>query len=139
MKDQAYANAHLRAAAQAFHAEDYAPAQEALIQAITLNPSLTMDGGSRLADIFVAWIDLPKISDPIQHLENIFTHLPHVLDDLSRQRAKILGKVAAQHGFEAYQRGDRSQAKKSMLKAIRYWPFWLANKGVISILLKPGN
>lgn len=136
LKNQAYSNAHLRAAAQAYHGQDYSTAQDCLEKALALNPPLADNDGESLVKIFLSWTDLPKAQDPLKYIDGIFTHLPGRLERLARKRRKILGQVAVQQGFEAYQRGERPRAQRSMLQAIGYWPLWLANRGVLSVLFR---
>jgi SAM-dependent methyltransferase len=49
-----------------------------------------------------------------------------------RSRARVL----IQEGFEHHQRGDMASARKAFLQALKLDPSWVANRGVISIILR---
>ena len=147
MKDGAYASAYLRAAAQAYLAQDFDHAKACLSKAVELNPELAANEGIPLADQFVAWSDIPKVRHPLQFLESIFNNLPDCVASLHAQRKQHLGKAAIQLAFEAYQRGDYQATYSAALRAFRYQPQLLMNRGALTIFLRacvkqrgqPGN
>jgi glycosyltransferase involved in cell wall biosynthesis len=136
LHDLAYSNAHLRAAAQDYKAEDYPNAQEHLILAIQYNPQLIEGQGECLANRFIGWIDLPKIADPLEFLTRIYDNLPESLSDMRRKKGTYLGSIGARVAFEAYRRGDIDGARKAILMASKYKPELLLDKGIISILVR---
>ena len=136
LRSQAYSNAHLRAAAQAYLARSYAEAQAGLSRAVELNPSLAADGARALAAHFVAWTELPKVGDPLVFLEEVYTHLPTCLENLASRRREELGRAAMKTAFEAYRAGDLSAARAACQRAFRYQPRWLANRGALAIWAK---
>jgi hypothetical protein len=66
----------------------------------------------------------------------IYDHLPDELTMLKAQRKPTLAKFALEIGFEAHARVTGLLARSAMLRAIRHQPAWLANRGVLSILLR---
>lgn len=138
LHDQAYSNAHLRAAAQAYQVGDFEAAKASLAQAVRLNPALAADGGAALADHFAAWTDLPKTSEPLAFLQRIYDNLPAELTELGRRRRAYLGQAAMQRAFAAHARGDNRTAQAMARQAVRYQPGWLTNRGAWSLLLRSG-
>ena len=138
LHDQAYSNAHLRAAAQGYRVGNFKHAQASLAQAVQLNPALAADGGAALAAHFTAWTDLPKTSQPLAFLQRIYANLPDEMAELGRRRRAYLGQAAMQHAFAAHARGDSRTAQALARQAVRWQPRWLANRGAWSLLLRSG-
>jgi len=136
LRNQAYSNAYLRAAAQAYLGRRYAEAQEDLSRAVELNPALAEDEARALADHFLAWTELPKVGDPLAFLEGVYAHLPACLESLARRRRHNLGQAAMKTAFEAYRAGDLPAARAACQRAFRYQPRWLADRGALSIWVK---
>lgn len=136
MHDQAYSRAHLRGAAQAYHAGAFAEGQTHLAQAVSLDPDLLAGQGQQLADYLAAWTNLPKIADPVEFLAMIYDNLPPELAVLARRRNEELGRVAMGMAYKSYTAGDRQKARTAVRQAIRYQPARLKNRGVLSIFLR---
>ena len=134
LKDHAYSQAYLRAAAQAYHARDFATGKAHLQKALELHPALADDGAQSLVAQFSGWTELPKTLHPFQFLADIYNNLPPELDSLSLHKEKILCSYALEKGFQAYQDGQLPQARGYMLQALRRKPSLVLNRGVISIL-----
>ncbi|MDT8306348.1 MAG: glycosyltransferase [Anaerolineae bacterium] len=133
----AYSRAHLRAAAQAYRREEsLVTAGKHLEEAVALDPKLAAGGGERLAQHLFAWTDLPKIADPLSYLQRIYDNLPATLTCLGACRREALGQAAMRLAFAAEQQGDLARARTSLHHALRYQPRWLANRGVLSILVR---
>lgn len=135
-KDLAYSNAYLRAAAQAYRAEAYDEARSAMAQAARLDPSLAANRGASLAARLSALADSPKAVDKLDFLTRIYENLPAELAELERDRNVHLSRAAVDLGFERYQKNDLSGASSYLRRAVHYRPSWLANRGVLSILLR---
>jgi len=133
---QAYSNAYLRAAAQAYLAKDFQHASDDLRQAITLNPELITGNAHVLADHFLAWTDLPKVADPLTFLDEIFAHLPDEATLLKRNRREHLGRAAIQIAFQSYLSGDYRTTRTAVLRAIKNKPQLVINRGVLSIFVR---
>lgn len=136
LRDQAYSQAYLRKTAQAYRGRDYATGQHSLLQAVALDPALVDDNGDRLANHFSAWVELPKTSDKFAFLEDIYNHLPPELPTLQQRRRADLGRAAMQMAYECYAQQEMAPARTAVRRALRYQPGWLANRGVLSILLR---
>ena len=97
LRDRAYSNAHLRAAAQGYQVGDIERAKASLTEAVQLNPALAADDGAALAAHFAAWTDLPKTSEPLAFLQRIYANLPDSLAELrgSTPRSPGPGRHAA--------------------------------------------
>ena len=134
LHDQAYSNAHLRAAMQAYHAGEYSAAQSHMLDACRLNHNLIAGDAEELARRLVAFACSPKNPDPIQFLENIYNHLPEELAVLRQRRGRDIGQAAIEAGFRYYHSGEQVPARTAILRAIRYQPELLKNKGIWSVL-----
>jgi len=136
LHNRAYSRAHLRAAAQAYHARDFDYGAECLDEATRLDLTLLEDEASKLAETFNAWIDLPKGKQRLEYLEDIYNHLPDSLKMLSEKKRVNLGKAAIQQAFEAYQRGDMQGARYAITRAFRYEPGYLLNRGAVAMFVR---
>lgn len=136
MKDEAYSQAFLRAAAQSYRIMDYEEGKKNLAQAVILAPDLLAEEGDQMALRFVAWTDLPKFPDRLAYLEDIYQNLPPELDVLARRREQELGQAAMQFAYEAYYRGDMTRTRTAVRSALRYQPDRIMNRGTISILMR---
>lgn len=136
MRNVAYSRAYLRAAAQAYRSGPYAAAAGYLKQAAELDASLLADNGKPLALIMAAWTDLPKIAAPLNYLENIYDNLPPELHQLQAQKREQLGELAMRLAYSAYRHKDLAKARAAVRRALRYRPRYLANRGVLSILIR---
>lgn len=135
LRNAAYSNAHLRAAASFYNIQDYDQAQTHLREAINLNPDLIMEDGKLLARRLMGFANSPKHSDPWMFIQNIYDHLPHELEHFRRKHRKALGEFAVQLGFQAHQAGNLKKARYYMIRAIRCHPSYLGNPGVISLMI----
>ena len=135
-KDKAYSSANLRATASFYSTEDYAQAGEHLLKAIELNSDWLSGDAEPLAQKFTAFADSPKHADPLAFLERIYHNLPDGMDGLKDHRKEYLGQAAIQFAFEAYQNGDMETAQRFILRALRYQPGSISNRGVLSILIR---
>jgi tetratricopeptide (TPR) repeat protein len=136
LKDKAYSSAYLRAAIQAFRTDDFDEGADALAEAVRLDPTLMEQNGDILADRLLGLSDSPKVMDRLPFLESIYHHLPESLAVLKSQRNVRLSQAAVELGFRSYQAEDYVRARHFMWRAIQYQPQWLANRGVVSVLLK---
>ena len=75
LRPLAYSRAHLRAAAHDFVGGAYQQANAHLGEAVALDNALMMNEAVALANVFLAWICLPKFKDPLQHLDRIYRNL----------------------------------------------------------------
>jgi len=76
------------------------------------------------------------VMDRLPFLESIYYHLPESLSLLKDQRNMRLSQAAVELGFRSFQAEDYTRARHFMWRAIQYRPQWLANRGVVAVLLK---
>jgi glycosyltransferase involved in cell wall biosynthesis len=136
LKDKAYSNAYLRAAIQAFRTGETQEGADALAEAVRLDPSLLDNDGEMMAKRLLGLSDSPKVKDRLPFLELVYNHLPESLSVLKAQRRARLSQAAVELAFRSYQAEDYARARHFMLRAVQYRPTWLANRGVVSVLLK---
>jgi glycosyltransferase involved in cell wall biosynthesis len=134
LRDLAYSNAHLRAAMQAYSAQVYSVAQTHMLEACHLNPDLMAGEADFIAHRLAAFACSPKNPDPIHFLETIYNHLPDELDILRQRRDRDIGQAAIGYGFKYFHSGQKTAARSAILRALRYQPAILKNRGVWSIL-----
>lgn len=136
LRSLAYSRAHLRAAAHDFLSGDYQQANAHLGEAVTLDSALMGNGAAALANVFLAWIGLPKFKDPLEHLDRIYRHLGDRFTILRVRRRSELGRAARQLAFDAYSSGDLKRARYAVLMALRSEPATLINRGLLSVFLR---
>ena len=136
LKDKAYSNAYLRAAIQSYRMGETEEGAEALAEAVRLDPALLEKNGDILATRLLGLSDSPKVKDRLPFLESIYYHLPENLSLLKSQRSVRLSQAAVELGFRSYQAQDYTRAQHFMWRAVQYKPRWLANRGVLSVLIK---
>ena len=136
LRDKAYSHAHLRGAAQAYQAEDFAAAAEHLNTAVQLNPDLLADDATTLAKFIAGWANYAKTRNPLAFLEKVYAHLPENLTILRRRRNRDLAAEAIQIAFEAHAKNDAATAKMAASRAFQYQPKWLLNRGAVSVWVK---
>lgn len=133
-KDKAYSQAYLRAAANAYVIQHFSVGQMYLAKAIELNPSLQNNNASLLVNRMIAWSEHPKVVDPIAFLEEIFSNLPGAISSIFQtQKRSAISRASISHAFYAYQLGDLDKAYHYLKIAVRSYPAWLKNRGVLSI------
>lgn len=136
LKSLAYSGAYLRAAAQAFSFGDFCEGGIALKEAASLDPGLIEGDGSRLMQRLCAIADSPKVAEKLLFIERILSSLPPDFANIERHRKAHLSRIAVEAGFLSFQAGNFNQARSYMWRAARYRPLWLANPGVVSVLVK---
>jgi len=135
LREHAYSNAHLRAAAQEYLAGDYSRAKADLSAAAELNPALLANSGQALTDHISAWLDLPKTREPLAFLQGIYSNLPESLIP-SAWRRRGMAQAARRLAFESYRRGDGRAARRALWAAVRIRPAWLADRGLLAMLVR---
>lgn len=136
LRDQAYGNAYLRAAAQAYRTGFFESARSDLSEALELNPKLFLNGPDTITSQFFAWAADLRTGDPIQFLENVYQNLPDNLVSVRQQRRNVLAGVAVRYAFESYHGQEFTKVRCYLRRAIRYNPWWLKNRSVWSIYVR---
>lgn len=135
LKPEAYANAYLRAAAQAYLNEEYLAAHGFLRSVLSLKPSLSENQARELHQRFSGWAELPKSIPPAQFLEKIYTHLPEELKDLENRKGTVLGSAFLNQALNHYHAGEPSQARHALQKSWMYRPALFFNRGALSVFV----
>ena len=136
LRTLAYSRAHLRAAAYDFLNGDYCHANAHLEEAVRLDSALMRMGCKPLANVFMAWIGLPKFGEPLGFLDNVYRHLGDRFAVLRARRRKELARAARRLAFDAYSNGDLCRARSAVLMALRSEPATLVDRGLVSVFVK---
>ena len=136
MRDRAYAAAYVKAAARAYYTTALASAKRDLAEAVRLDPSLLDHEARKLTNQLAGWANAPMVDDPLAYLERMYENLPDTLSRLRQRRRHHLGQIAMQMVFESYNKGDLAKTRSVILRALRYQPSWLINRGVLSIFVR---
>ena len=136
MRDRAYAAAYMKAAARAYYTTALASAKRDLAQAVYLDPSLLDNEARQLTNQLAGWANAPMVDDPLAYLERVYENLPDTLSWLRQRRRHQLGQIAMQMVFEFYNKGDLTETRSVILRAFRYQPSWLMNRGALSIFVR---
>ena len=137
LKEKAYSQAFLRAAANDFVSNEFNEARENLSKAFQKNPELLQNDGKLFLNQLVGWTELPKIQDPLSFLETIYQHFPPEIHSIvSKHKKKFLSQAAVNLGFKEFQNNNLKEANRYLKIGLAYNPKWIFNRGVLSILRK---
>jgi hypothetical protein len=136
LRDPAYSQAYMRAAAQAYYAQNIDYAKNCIKNAVHLDPILAEKEGQRLVDAFSGWLDLPKTTQPMDYLETVYDNLPESLQELKQHKQQHIGQAAIQLAFYSYQQGDMATTRYAVQRAFRCQPRYLLNRGALAIFLR---
>ncbi len=137
LKEKAYSQAFLRAAANHFLSREFLEAKHNLSKALQNNPELLQNEGKSLLNQISGWTELPKVQDPLTFLETIYNHLPPEIQLMaSKHKRNFLSKTAVDLGFKEFQNHNLMEANRYLRIGITYHPKWIFNRGVLSILRK---
>jgi hypothetical protein len=133
LRNQAYANVYLNAAARfyAIGAED--EGKSCLATAVRLDPALLEQDPPRVYSSLASFALTPLVEDSEAYIDALFSNLPvdAGLPDWSPRRAR--GLVWAVAAFEAMQRQQYGAAVRNAFSAARHDMRWLRHKGLLSI------
>lgn len=130
----AYAHAHLRAAANAYLGMDFERAKENLALAVEYSSEMVGPEGLGLAERFFAWAESPKVKAPINFLENVYSNVPDSLSFMEKHARSSLARLSVNIAFEAFVQGDHGIARSAAIYSIQRQPALLLNRGVLSLL-----
>lgn len=137
LKEKAYSQGFLRAAANDFVSSEFTQAKNNLSKAFQKNPDLLQNDGKLFLDQMAGWTELPKVQDPLTFLENIYQHFPPEIQSIvSRHKRSFLSQAAVNLGFKEFQNNNLVEANRYLKIGITYNPKWIFNRGVLSILRK---
>jgi len=133
LKDQAYALAFIKSAARAYLASLFDEGKSDLVAAIDADNSFKDEGYQELTDLLIGWALSPQSKEPESYLVDIRNNLPASLESMKPALSKAIAKVILKPLFEGTTH-IRHADKWALLRAIRYDPSWLLNRGVIRML-----
>ncbi len=133
-KNEAYASGLIHAAAYAYHSGELERGQCDLAEAIYLNPALKENHYRRLVEILVGWAHDPRSTDPAKYLHRIYSNPPPGQPGLNRQLHRAMADTYLSPLFFSSRECRRSH-RWELLRAIRYKPDWLLNRGVLRMLM----
>lgn len=113
---------------------DIAKARHQLAEAIALSSSILAqkDFAGLLSHCA---LHLP-VSAPILYVDTVLQNLPAQAQRLGRVRARVLSYVNVELAYRDYFAGQRRLAVRRILTALRYRPFLIRNRSVVSIFLR---
>jgi tetratricopeptide (TPR) repeat protein len=76
------------------------------------------------------------VSAPILYVDTVLQNLPAQAQRLGRVRARVLGRVNVELAYRDYCAGRQRLAVRRILTALRYRPFLIRRRRVISIFLR---
>jgi len=76
------------------------------------------------------------VSAPILYVDTVLQNLPAQAQQLGRVRARVLGYVNVKLAYRDYLAGQRRLAVRRILTALRYRPFLIRRRHVVSIFLR---
>jgi len=133
LRDRAYANVYLNAAARAYAAGAVEEGKAWLTNAVELNPALLKGNPPRVLDSLASFALNPLAGDADAFMDMLMSNLPE-RDGIPRwSRRKARGLLHAVAAFEHYQRQAYKSVVREAISALSLDPSWLRNRGLISI------
>ena len=112
-----------------------AGAREFLIEALKLDPYL-LESPEDFIEILCKYAMSLPTTDPVQYVRDYLAHLPVEAQAFSKRQRKVIGQVRILSAFQSYYAGQFSKVPAEVLKVLIDQPVFLANRGVVSILIK---
>lgn len=140
LKSQAIASRYFTAACRDYALDRVPEAQRNLERAWSLDAGWLHD-----ADRFIAtavdrgfFFAGPRGSfrDVAPFIERVFANLPPEAEAYAGMRGKALARAYIVDAFRSYEAGELSDARRRILGGTLRDPSWLANRGVVSMLLR---
>jgi glycosyltransferase involved in cell wall biosynthesis len=142
LKDEVYANRYVDLGlyyyARSQGAEsgaDIDHARQLLSKALTLEPNILATRQDFLDLITHQAVELNP-DDPDAHIRRVMNTVFLHAHKRSRLQSRLHGRLHIILAFRAYEAGRRAQVIHHLLQGLRYDPYWLRNRGVVSIFLK---
>lgn len=135
IRDKVYSVTFINAAGRAYRAGEAAAARFDLEEAVRLYPAWAAEEREQLVDMLLSWADTLDTDGMVAYLTHVYDNLPACLAALRSRRHLEIGKVYLSRAFLALANGQREQARTHAMRGVLQDPRWLANRGVLSILL----
>jgi hypothetical protein len=123
----------IKAAAYAYHNNEFSNGRLDLSEAIQLDPTLKDHHYKRLMDILVGWSCDPRSAEPQEFMQRIMSNPPHGQPGLRRQLKRAVADVFLGFLFSSSQDVWRAH-RWDLLRVVIYKPDWLLNRGVIRMI-----
>jgi glycosyltransferase involved in cell wall biosynthesis/aminoglycoside phosphotransferase (APT) family kinase protein len=126
---------HLTIFLQKLYGGDIRTAQRHMIEAVRVYPLILKEPQVFIDSVF-DYAKSPDVNDPVTFAQAVLENLPDCAQDLERFRGRILAELYISRAFQSYRMGNMSQVRRNMIVGLRYDPFFLKNRGVISIFCR---
>ncbi len=128
------ASALVRTSARAFRSGEFELGIGDIVDAIKLDPGLSSDGYKRLINLLIGWANDPQTQDSEAYLLAVYKHVSPILPGLRRPLRKAMAAITLGSLFGASPETWQTR-KIALIKAILYDPSWLANRGVLRMIM----
>jgi glycosyltransferase involved in cell wall biosynthesis len=122
-------------ALRAYATGNIVEAKRRLTEAIALYPPM-LERTQDFLDMVCHQATKPPVTTPLKYIDTVFRNLPASAERLSRLRSRALSEVNVGHAFRHYTAGRHPLVIRDVVRALQQRPAHLANRGVISILLR---
>ena len=135
-KKKIYSKLHLRNALSYYKNSVWEEACKNLEEAINLDPELTSNNYGILINVFADWANSYGILNRGSFINSVYNHLPYFIMDQKKYRRMTLGTAEVKFLFKSNKAGIQPSNRLAFFKIMVYSPFWLRNKGVVSLGIK---
>jgi hypothetical protein len=132
-KNKAYASALVKAAAYAYHSNEFDKGQLDLAEAVQLDLTLKNERYKRLVELLVGWSYDPRSTEHVGFIQRIITYPPPGQPGLVRQLRRAIADIYLSSLF-SNSREEWRVHRGDLFKAILYKPDWLLNRGVLRMI-----
>lgn len=134
LREAAYANVYLNAAARAYAAGEVKEGKECLARAVALDPSLAQGNPPRMLDSLASFALTPSVNHAETFMDVVVSNLPEGAGIPRYSRRKARGLLHAVAAFEHDGRREQVAAARDALAALLHDPSWARNRGLLSLI-----
>lgn len=127
--------AYIGSALRSYSLGNLIDARRSLARAMVVDPRI-VERLEDFAGLFSYCAMHFPIGEPCQFVDTVFQNLPVEASPLKRVWPRVSSEVNIGCAFQDFFAGRKTRARREILRALRYRPAWLRNRGVVSILLK---
>ncbi len=120
---------------RSYACHDVVEAKGFLVEAVRLDPHL-LESMDDFIEILCKYAMSLPTTDPVQYVRGYLEHLPVEAQAFSERQRKVIGQIRILSAFQSYYAGQFSKVPAEVLKVLIDQPVFLANRGVVSILIK---
>lgn len=135
LKHNAIAQTLLRSAAYFLVFDNLERGRATIRRALQTAPDLNKDPETIFGILLGSAIE-PLVGDRLTHIETVFANVPNGIKRLTRSKRKLQSNYYMKQVFDASANMNQQPSLRHMWQAIRLYPLWLANRGVLAIMLK---